>query len=259
MKSKLVIGNWKMNQSFEQAEDLTTAIEDALEDFNLSTEVVLCPPFPYLELVTDHADDGAHFYAGAQNCSQFTNGAFTGEISAEMLVSLGVEFCIVGHSERRKYCGETNAVIAEKVNRLVEQELIPVVCCGETLEQRQNNQQFMVVEEQISETLFHLSKEKIEHVVIAYEPVWAIGTGETATPAQAEEMHSFIRSLVEKKYGTETAYNTYIIYGGSCNAKNAVELFAQQNVDGGLIGGASLRADEFVQIVESAETSVSEN
>lgn len=260
MKSKLVIGNWKMNRSFEEAETLTTDIGDALEDFNLKTEVVLCPPFPYLELVTDHADEeGANFYAGAQNCSQFTNGAYTGEVSAEMLVSLGVEFCIVGHSERRKYCGETNAVIAEKINRLMEQQLIPVVCCGESLKERNEGSHFEVIKKQISEMLFHLSKEEMEHVVIAYEPVWAIGTGETATPEQADEMHSFIRSMIEKQYGTEMAYNTYIIYGGSCNAQNAVELFAKENVDGGLIGGASLSATDFVQIVEAAETAVSEN
>lgn len=258
MKSKLVIGNWKMNQSFEDAETLTTAIQDEIADVNLKSEVVICPPFPYLELVTDLADE-ANFYAGAQNCSQFKNGAYTGEVSAEMLVSLGVEFCIVGHSERRKYFGETNAIVAEKVNRLVEQELIPVVCCGEQLEDRKAGNHFKVVEKQIQESLFHLPKEEMEHVVIAYEPVWAIGTGETATPAQAEEMHSFIRSLIEKKYGTETAYNAYIIYGGSCNAKNAMDLFSQEDVDGGLIGGASLKAADFVQIIEAAETVVSEN
>lgn len=258
MKSKLVIGNWKMNQSFEDAETLATAIQDEIADVNLKSEVVICPPFPYLELVTDLADE-ANFYAGAQNCSQFKNGAYTGEVSAEMLVSLGVEFCIVGHSERRKYFGETNAIVAEKVNRLVEQELIPVVCCGEQLEDRKAGNHFKVVEKQIQESLFHLPKEEMEHVVIAYEPVWAIGTGETATPAQAEEMHSFIRSLIEKKYGTETAYNAYIIYGGSCNAKNAMDLFSQEDVDGGLIGGASLKAADFVQIIEAAETVVSEN
>lgn len=258
MKSKLVIGNWKMNQSFEEAESLATAIQDEIAEIHLQTEVVICPPFPYLELITDLADE-ANFYAGAQNCSQFNNGAYTGEVSAEMLVSLGVEFCIVGHSERRKYFGETNAIIAEKVNRLMEHELIPVVCCGEQLEDRKTGNHFKVVETQIQESLFHLSKEEIEHVVIAYEPVWAIGTGETATPAQAEEMHRFIRTLIEKKYGTEIAFNTYIIYGGSCNAKNAMDLFSQENVDGGLIGGASLKAADFVQIIEAAETAVCEN
>ena len=258
MKSKLVIGNWKMNLDFGAAEDLATAIQEEIGDLNLRSEVVICPPYPYLELVTDLADE-SNFYAGAQNCSQFANGAYTGEISAAMLASLGVNFCIVGHSERRKFFHETNADIAQKVDRLIEEELIPVVCCGETLEERQAGNYLEVVEKQIKECLFHLSKEHFEHVVIAYEPVWAIGTGETATPAQAEEMHKFIRSLVEKKYGTEMAYNTYIIYGGSCNSKNAVDLFSQEDVDGGLIGGASLKSGDFVEIIEAAETVVSEN
>lgn len=247
-----------MNQDFGQAEDLATAIQEEIGDLNLKTEVVLCPPFPYLELVTDLADE-SNFYAGAQNCSQFPNGAYTGEISAAMLASLGVNFCIVGHSERRKYFHETNDVIALKVDRLIEEELIPVVCCGETLEERKEGRHFEVVEKQVKECLFHLSKQDFEHVVIAYEPVWAIGTGENATPAQAEEMHKFIRGLVEKKYGTEMAYNTYVIYGGSCNPKNAVDIFSQEDVDGGLIGGASLKSGDFVEIVEAAETVVSEN
>lgn len=258
MKNKLVIGNWKMNKNFEDAEELATSIQEEIEDFNLKTEVAICPPFPYLELVTDLADE-SNFYAGAQNCSQFTDGAYTGEISASMLAAMGVNFCIVGHSERRKYFHETDEVIAQKVNRLIDEELIPVVCCGELLEERKAGKHFEVVEKQIKDSLFHLPKERFEHVVIAYEPVWAIGTGETATPEQAEEMHKFIRSLVEKKYGTEIAYNTYIIYGGSCNPKNAVELFSQEDVDGGLIGGASLKANDFVEIIEAAETVVNEN
>lgn len=258
MKSKLVIGNWKMNMTFESAEELADAIQESIAEFNLKTEVALCPPFPFLELITDYADE-ANFTAGAQNCSQFKNGAYTGEVSAEMLAAMGVDFCIVGHSERRRYFNETNEVIAQKVDRLTEQEIIPVVCCGELLEERNEGRQFEVVEKQLTESLFHLSRNDFEHVVIAYEPVWAIGTGVTATPAQAEEMHKFIRSLVEKKYGTETAYNTYILYGGSCNAKNAVDLFAQEDIDGGLIGGASLKSEDFVAIIEAAETAVSEN
>ena len=247
-----------MNLSFEEADDLTIAIQDAIADYNLQTEVVICPPLPYLELVTDLAEE-SNFYAGAQNCSQFDNGAYTGEVSAKMLASLGVEFCIVGHSERRKYFNETNEIIAQKVDRLMEQQLIPVVCCGETLEERKDGKHFDVVEKQVKEALFHLKKEDFEHVVIAYEPVWAIGTGETATPAQAVEMHKFIRSLVEKKYGTEIAYNTYILYGGSCNAKNAIDLFANEDIDGGLIGGASLKSGDFVTIIEAAETTTKEN
>ena len=154
-----------------------------------------------------------------RSCCEFENGAVTGEISAQMLSELGVEFCIVGHSERRKFFKESNEIIAKKTELLLKYGVVPVVCCGELLEERNANQQFEVVEKQLSETLFHLTKEQFEMVVIAYEPVWAIGTGETATPAQAEEMHQFIRQLIEKKYGTETSYGTYIIYGGSCNAQ----------------------------------------
>ncbi len=258
MKSKLVIGNWKMNLSFEEADDLTIAIQEALAEINLQTEVVICPPFPFLELVTDLAEE-SNFNAGAQNCSQFENGAYTGEVSAKMLADLGVDFCIVGHSERRRYFNESNEVIAQKINRLMDQQLIPVVCCGETLEERNAGKHFEVVEKQLKETLFHLKKEDFEHAVIAYEPVWAIGTGVNATPAQAVEMHKFIRSLVEKKYGTEIAYNTYILYGGSCTPQNAIELFSSEDVDGGLIGGASIKSGDFVSIIEAAETAVNDN
>lgn len=258
MKPKLVIGNWKMNKSFDEAEDLISNIEDALEGWSLQTLVAICPPYPYLELATDHADE-SNFECGAQNCSEFNNGAYTGEISAGMLAELGVEFCIVGHSERRKYFGETNGSIARKIDRLLEADLISVFCCGELHDDRESGNHFKVVETQIKESLFHLSKEQIERVVIAYEPVWAIGTGLTATPQQAEEMHAFIRSIMEKEYGTETAYNLYILYGGSCNSKNALDLFSQPNVDGGLIGGASLDAEEFIGIIEAAETAVKDN
>ena len=252
MKSKLVIGNWKMNKDFEAAEELTTAIQEAIENINLKTEVVLCPPFPYLELVTDMADE-SNFNAGAQNCSQFNDGAYTGEVSASMLAGMGVTFCIVGHSERRKYFHETSEVIAEKVNRLIEQEIIPVVCCGEVLEERQAGRHFEVVEAQIKEALFHLPKEKFEHVVIAYEPVWAIGTGKTATAAQAEEIHACIRKVVADKFGAQVADDMTILYGGSCKPSNAKELFAEKDIDGGLIGGAALKAEDFIGIATSFE------
>jgi len=258
MKPKMVIGNWKMNKSFEEADDLIIAIEEQISGLKLETGVVLCPPFPYLELATDHAQE-AEFSVGAQNCSEYKNGAVTGEISAEMLSQLGVEFCIIGHSERRKFFNETNQTIANKVVLALENQLIPVMCCGEMIEDRQTDHHFEVVEKQIKESLFHLPKTDFESVVIAYEPIWAIGSGETATTKQAEEMHSFIRQLVEKKYGTETAFATYILYGGSCNAKNALDIFTQPNVDGGLIGGASLNANDFVAIIEAAETAIKEN
>jgi len=247
-----------MNKSFEEADDLIIAIGEQLAGLTLETGVVLCPPFLYLELATDQAEE-AEFTVGAQNCSEYKNGAVTGEISAEMLAKLEVEFCIVGHSERRKFFNESNQTIAIKTDLLLENQIIPVVCCGEVIDERKDGRHFEVVEKQIKESLFHLPKTDFESVVIAYEPVWAIGTGETATPEQAEEMHAFIRQLIEKKYGTETAYAAYILYGGSCNAKNALDLFLQPNVDGGLIGGASLKAEDFVAIIEAAETAIKEN
>jgi triosephosphate isomerase len=258
MKPKMVIGNWKMNKSFEEADDLIIAIGEQIAGLRLETGVVLCPPFVYLELATDQAQE-AEFTVGAQNCSEYKNGAVTGEISAEMLAQLGIEFCIVGHSERRRYFQESNQTIAKKINILLENQLIPIVCCGEMIEERKADHHFEVVEKQIKESLFHLSKENFESVVIAYEPVWAIGTGETATPEQAEEMHAFIRQLIEKKYGTEISYSAYILYGGSCNAQNALNIFTQPNVDGGLIGSASLESNEFVSIIEAAETAIKEN
>ena len=260
MKPKLVVGNWKMNKSFDDAQDLILDIQNSLKDLKLQTEVVLCPPFVYMELLTDIAEEeDSQFCAGAQNCSEHESGAYTGEVSAEMLASMGVEFCIVGHSERRKYFGETNAVIAQKIDLLLKNDIVPIVCCGELLEERKAGQHQQVVQKQIEEALFHLKPADFERVIIAYEPVWAIGTGETATPAQAEEMHAFIRSLVEKKYGTEMAYNTYILYGGSCNAKNAADLFMQEDVDGGLIGGASLKAEDFFAIIQAGENVMKEN
>lgn len=260
MKPKIVIGNWKMNKNFDEAEELISTIEEKLEDYNLETEVVLCPPLVYAELVTDHASqEGSQFYAGVQNVSEYENGAYTGEVSAEMLAGMDVSFCIVGHSERRKYFGETNAIVLKKMLRLLANDIVPVMCCGESLEERKSGNHFDVVKRQIEESIYELTPEQMERTMIAYEPIWAIGTGETATPAQAQEMLAFIRSLVEKKFGTQMAIDTYILYGGSCNAKNALELFSQQDVDGGLIGGASLKADDFIQIIEAGETVLKDN
>ncbi len=260
MKPKIVIGNWKMNKGFEEAEDLISEIEEKLQDYNFETEIVLCPPMVYAELITDHASqEGSQFYAGVQNVSEYENGAYTGEVSAEMLAGMDVSFCIVGHSERRKYFGETNAIVLKKMLRLLTNDIVPVMCCGETLEERKAEKHFEVVQKQIEETIYQLTPKQLESTMIAYEPIWAIGTGETATPDQAQEMLSFIRSLIEKKFGTEMAVNTYILYGGSCNGKNALELFSQPDVDGGLIGGASLKADEFMKIIEAGETVIKEN
>jgi triosephosphate isomerase len=250
MRTKIVAGNWKMNKNFQEAEELIGELATKLEDKELKCEVVLCPPALYLEMASDYADESI-FCVGAQNVSDHEHGAYTGEISAEMLDSVDVDFCIVGHSERRKYFDEDNYLLANKVNRVLDHDMIPIYCCGELIEERKKKIHFDIVEQQIKEGLFHLSEDEFSNIVIAYEPVWAIGTGLTATPEQAQEMHAFIRKLVAKKYGETAAENCTILYGGSCNAQNAAELFAQKDVDGGLIGGASLKADDFIKIAES--------
>ena len=211
-----------MNMTFSEADDLVSAIMDKLEQVTLdaNTQMIICPPFPYLEMVSDFGDE-SYFSVGAQNVSDQEGGAYTGEVSAAMLESMELDYCIVGHSERRAYYHETDAIVAAKVKR------------------------------QITDGLFHLTAEEFADVIIAYEPVWAIGTGKTATPDQAEEMHAFIRSLIAEHYGQEVADNTSILYGGSCKPSNAKELFAQPDVDGGLIGGASLKADDFVAIAQA--------
>ena len=258
MKNKIVAGNWKMNKTFPEAEELLVAIAEGLDDMPLETEVIICPPFLYSEMAADVAEE-SNFYVGAQNVGAEEKGAYTGEISAEMLKAAGVDFCIIGHSERRTLFAETHSDLQKKVNTALANDVNPIFCVGEHLSDREAGKHFEVVEKQLIESVFHLEAKKFEQVIIAYEPVWAIGTGLTATPAQAQEMHAFIRSLIEKKYGTEQAYNTYILYGGSCNAQNALDLFTCKDVDGGLIGGASLVADDFLEIINAAETSVKNN
>lgn len=250
MRKNIVAGNWKMNLGFDEAEDLIDQINEGLEEFDAKPTIIICPPSPYLELTSDMAEEGM-FSCGAQNVAQWNNGAYTGEVSAQMLDSIGVEYCIVGHSERRKYFNESSEDIAQKVDRLMENDIIPIFCCGEALEQREAGKHFEVVENQVKESLFHLSEDQIQDIIIAYEPVWAIGTGKTATSEQAQEMHAHIRSLLEKKYSKEVAEEISILYGGSCNSKNAKELFANKDVDGGLIGGASLKKDDFIAIIKS--------
>lgn len=250
MRKKIVAGNWKMNLQFDQADDLLYEITSKLDNFSKKVEVVICPPSVFLELATDYAEDSI-IKIGAQNVSQYNAGAYTGEISAAMLNSMDVSFCIIGHSERRKYFQESDQTLAAKVDQLLEQNIQPVFCIGEVLEERESNHHFEVVENQIVNGLFHLSANEISNVIIAYEPVWAIGTGRTATPDQAQEMHAFIRKILENKFGTELSHSLSILYGGSCNASNAAELFSQKDVDGGLIGGASLKAEDFIQIINS--------
>ena len=258
MKNKIVAGNWKMNTSFSEAEDLLVAIAEGINDMILETDIIVCPPFPYLEMAADVSEESG-FLVGAQNVSSEKAGAYTGEISAAMLKSAGADFCIVGHSERRIHFNESDEMLIKKVNNLLDEDIIPIFCIGEQLAERESNKQFQVVENQLNNTLFHLPESDFEHIIITYKPVLAIGTGKTATPQQAQEMHAHIRKLIEEKYNLKTAYSTYILYGGSCNSKNALELFACQDVDGGLIGGASLKAEEFIEIINAAETCIKNN
>ena len=213
-----------------------------------NTEVILCPPFPYLELASDAAAE-SDVSIGAQNVYAKEDGAYTGEISVSMLQSMEIGHCIIGHSERRKYFDESGDFLAEKVMACLNHDIKPIFCIGEVLEEREAGNHFKVVENQITEALFNLSEDQFKNIIIAYEPVWAIGTGVTASPAQAQEMHAYIRSLLARKYGDQIADDTSILYGGSCNAKNAAELFANPDVDGGLIGGASLKSADFLEII----------
>ncbi len=252
MRKHIVAGNWKMNCTFTEADELINGIMEKLEKTELPRETLLivCPPFPYLEMTTDYAND-SYFLVGAQNVSDQEKGAYTGEVSAEMLESMELDYCIVGHSERRGYYGETDKIVAAKVDKLLAHGLKPIVCVGEVLEEREAGKQLDVVKRQVEEGLFHLTPEQMMEVVIAYEPVWAIGTGKTATPEQAQEIHAHIRSLLTAKYGKELADEISILYGGSCKPGNAKELFACPDIDGGLIGGASLKADDFIAIAQS--------
>lgn len=252
MRKNIVAGNWKMNKTFSEAEELTDQIFLSLEEKSLKCDVIICPPALYLEMTSDYAEE-SRLKVGAQNVSEHEKGAYTGEISAAMLASIDMEYCIVGHSERRKYFHETNEQLAQKVDRLLDYGIKPIFCVGEVLEEREKNIHFDIVKKQLEESLFHLNKDEFSNVVLAYEPVWAIGTGKTASPEQAQEMHAYIRKIIAEKYDLNTAEEVSILYGGSCNPGNAKTLFSQKDVDGGLIGGASLKADDFMAIAESFE------
>jgi triosephosphate isomerase len=252
MRKKIVAGNWKMNLGFQEAEELIEEFMTLLEKQELKTEIILCPPFPYLEMASDYAQEEL-FHIGAQNISSFEAGAYTGEVSASMLSSMDITHCIIGHSERRKYFNEDDKMLTAKVNQALTHQITPIFCVGEALPEREAGKHFEVVRRQVRHGLFHLDTNEFAKVVIAYEPVWAIGTGVTATPAQAAEMHAYIRTLITERYGNEIAEATLILYGGSCNSKNAAEIFAQPGVDGGLIGGASLIAEEFLSICKQAK------
>ncbi|GAB4260750.1 MAG: triose-phosphate isomerase [Vicingaceae bacterium] len=250
MRKKIVAGNWKMNLNLTEANELLTSIKDyafASKD----KELVVIPPYIYLTEAINILKSNPQISVGAQNCSQFENGAYTGEISAEMLADLGCKYVIIGHSERRQYFKENGKTLKLKVNEAIKHNLTPIYCCGETLEERKSNQHFKVLGSQISKALFHLSKQDIRKIVMAYEPVWAIGTGVTASAQEAQETHNFIRNLIATKYTETIAKETTILYGGSCKPENAKDLFAQKDIDGGLIGGASLKSDSFLAIANA--------
>jgi triosephosphate isomerase len=252
MRKKIVAGNWKMNKNYEEALSLASeVIFMANDEVNSNVQVIMACPYIYLVTLNKYLDKSPNIALAAQNCNDMASGAYTGEISASMLASIDVKYVIIGHSERRQYFNETNAQLKAKVDIALANKLTPIFCCGESLELRNGTAFLEFVASQLTESLFHLEADEFSKLVIAYEPIWAIGTGLTASSEQAQEMHAFLRKHIEAKYGAEIANNISILYGGSCNEKNAAELFACPDVDGGLIGGASLKSREFVNIAKS--------
>lgn len=252
MRKKIVAGNWKLNKTLSEGLALASEVAELVKnEINSDVQLVLCTPYIHLSEVGKTISDYKHLALGAQNCYSKASGAYTGEISADQLASVGVEFVILGHSERREYFNETNQLLKEKTDMVLSRGLTPLFCCGETLAQREAGIHITFVNQQLTESLFHLDAETIKKVVIAYEPIWAIGTGVTASTEQAQEMHAEIRKHLASKYGADVANKISILYGGSAKPSNAKELFACPDVDGGLIGGASLVARDFVDIAKS--------
>ena len=249
MRKKIVAGNWKMNKNAEETEDLLNDLIDKLPN-DKEVEIIVAPTFVNLSSAVEHLEF-TNIQVAAQNMHQAENGAYTGEISADMLKSIGVNTVILGHSERRAIFHETDALISFKVDTALKHEMRIIFCFGEELKDRQNDQHFNVVENQLRDGLFQIDKAAWESIVLAYEPVWAIGTGETASPEQAQEMHEFIRETVRKTFGSDIAEDVSILYGGSVKPDNAKEIFSKPDVDGGLIGGAALKADDFLAIVNA--------
>lgn len=252
MRKKIVAGNWKMNKTLDEGLKLTSEIVNMVPDeVNNDALVIIAPPFVHLTAVRNLLKDQDRVHLAAQNCHSEESGAYTGEISASMLASAGAGYVIIGHSERREYFHETNEELAKKVNIALTNKLTPVFCCGESLEIREEGNYVEYVSNQLKESLFHLPDEDLSRVIIAYEPIWAIGTGKTASSEQAQEMHAALRKYISSAYSDELADNLSVLYGGSCKPSNARELFACPDVDGGLIGGASLSSRDFVDIIKS--------
>lgn len=251
MRKQIAAANWKMNLTLQKGEELLNEIIALPHSLNENQQVIFAVPFPYLAMAQQKISGKKNIFIAAQNCYSKKSGAYTGETSVEMLQSLNIKYVVLGHSERREYFNESNQFLAEKVNICLENNITAIFCCGEALSVREANTQNEFVAKQLEESLFHLSAEQIQKVIIAYEPIWAIGTGKTATSQQAQEIHAFIRSAFAVKYGSAVAENISILYGGSVKASNAKEIFSQPDVDGGLVGGASLVATEFVTIINS--------
>ena len=251
MRTQIAAANWKMNLTFQQGEKLLDDILAAEIKLKDHQKTIFAVPFPYLTMTRSEVADEKNYYPAAQNCHHKKSGAFTGEVSTEMLHSLKITYCIVGHSERREHFTESNAILAEKVNLCLANFITPIFCCGEALSIREAGTQNSFVAEQLKQSLFHLTADQIKSIVIAYEPIWAIGTGKTASTEQAQEMHAHLRSIFAGQYGDAIANEVPVLYGGSVKANNARELFNCPDVDGGLVGGASLMAADFIEIIRS--------
>ena len=252
MRDKIVAGNWKMNLNYEDAIHLATNLNAWVADNHPIAQVIIAPSSLYLQTLLEGVDE-QYIKISSQDISAHEKGAYTGDISAEQLDSIGLDFAIIGHSERREYQGETNIDIAEKLKQAFKYQNNPILCVGEKLEEREAEKHFEVVKTQIMEALTPQNSDNLSRLIIAYEPVWAIGTGKTASPAQAQEIHAFIRKVLNDEFGVEVANHTSILYGGSVSAQNANEIFAQPDIDGGLVGGASLKYDDFVQIIAACK------
>ena len=251
MRKQIAAANWKMNLTYQQGEELLDSI--LKENIVLAShqQAVFAVPFPYLVMASQKMPAGKNYFVAAQNCSDKKSGAYTGEVSVEMLQSIHIGYCVLGHSERREYFAESNQSLAQKVALCLEAGITPIFCCGEPLAIREAGTQNEYVETQLRESLFQFTEEQVKKIVIAYEPIWAIGTGKTATSQQAQEMHAYLRSVLASKYGKGTADSISILYGGSVKGSNAGELFACPDVDGGLVGGASLVTADFIKIIQS--------
>jgi triosephosphate isomerase (TIM) len=249
-RKKIVAANWKMNLTLRQGEELVSSLIEGLPK-DLTCDVVIAPPLTHIHFLVNQVS-GTPIHPAAQNCHPAASGAYTGEVSVEMLKSAGAIFCITGHSERRQIFNESNDFIKSKVNSILKGEMIPIFCCGEPLDVREKGEQNTFVLKQLEESIFHLEESSFLKLVIAYEPIWAIGTGVTASPEQAQEMHAFIREAIQSKYGPVISHAIQILYGGSIKADNALSLFTKPDVDGGLVGGASLDAKGFLAIIEAA-------